>query len=197
MPPPFLRLPLFPLFPLLLLILVSCETVDNSDSVSFELIHRHHRDLSERIHQPATHLERLRELAHNDQLRHRWISMKLGRSPRRRANEVGRSKDFLRMSMTSAAYAHGGSYFVIFNIGTPSQKFLMVADTGSDLTWMNCRYKCQKCKPDRELINRRVFRADDSRTFKLINCSSSACMHLPRSRTTCPEPSAPCYYLYR
>ncbi|KAL5989896.1 hypothetical protein ACLOJK_010791 [Asimina triloba] len=201
MEPPFLLLAFLHLPFILLIPTLSCETSHNADSVRFELFHRHHRELSERIIVPQTDGERLRESVHNDQRRHRWISMKLGGDVvRRRAQQVAAdSNDSFRIPISSGAYAYSGSYFVIFSIGTPSQRFLMVADTGSDLAWMNCRYRCRNCKRDRRFQNRRIFRADDSKTFAPIPCSSRLCTQsiLPESvPTICPEPTKPCYYQY-
>ncbi|KAL5989894.1 hypothetical protein ACLOJK_010789 [Asimina triloba] len=195
--PPFLLLSFFHLFPLVLLIPASCQTTLNSNSVRFDLFHRHHRDLNERISTPNTHHERVQELARNDHPRHRWISMKLGRNTRRRATEVDNPNEAFQMPMASGADRHNGVYFVIFNIGTPSQRFLVVADTGSDLAWINCRYRCRNCKRDKALLKRRIFRADDSKTFRPITCSSEMCGNMEENlRSMCTAPTKPCYYNY-
>lgn len=104
------------------------------------------------------------------------------------------------MPVRSGAYAGTGQYFVRVRVGTPAQRFLLVADTGSDLTWVKCRYgrrKCGKKKCGSDPEAERIFRADRSRTFRPISCGSDLCRtNLPFSLTTCPTPASPCDYDY-
>ncbi|KAG1346688.1 Aspartic proteinase NANA, chloroplast [Cocos nucifera] len=92
------------------------------------------------------------------------------------------------MPLTSGAYTHTGQYFVRFRVGTPAQRFVLVADTGSDLTWVKCGGGGK----------RRLFRPEKSVSFDPIRCSSDMCKtSLPFSLTTCPSPASPCAYNYR
>ena len=99
------------------------------------------------------------------------------------------------MPISSAAYAGAGQYFVRLKVGTPAQSFLLVADTGSDLTWMKCRYgACSTCA---DAHSRRPFLADQSSSFVPIPCSSPLCKNsLPFSLSTCLSASSPCEYDY-
>ncbi|XP_058095392.1 aspartic proteinase NANA, chloroplast [Magnolia sinica] len=165
-----------------------------SNSMRFELLHRHHPKLHERILTPENRLEHVRELVRSDNLRKHLISEMLGR--RRRAWEVSDPDGSFKMPLSSGRFAGTGQYFVRFHVGTPAQKFLLVADTGSDLTWMNCRYRCRNCKRSGK-SHRRIFLADKSSSFSPIECSSTACRTaLPFSLTTCPTPASPCAYDY-
>ncbi|KAF8696018.1 hypothetical protein HU200_036899 [Digitaria exilis] len=95
------------------------------------------------------------------------------------------------MPLSSGAYTGTGQYFVRFRVGTPAQPFLLVADTGSDLTWVKCRSTAAAAEG-------RVFRPDESRTWAPIPCSSNTCTaSLPFSLAACPTPGSPCSYDYR
>nr|TKV96441.1 LOW QUALITY PROTEIN: hypothetical protein SEVIR_9G428600v2 [Setaria viridis] len=66
-------------------------------------------------------------------------------------------------------------YLVHFSIGTPPQPVQLTLDTGSDLTWTQCR-PCPSCF-DQALP---YFDASLSSTFAgLLTCSSSPCQALP------------------
>ncbi|WOL14580.1 aspartic proteinase nepenthesin-2-like [Canna indica] len=148
-------------------------------------------------------LENAQNLFRHDQLRQQMIQDRIaGHHHRRRACDVSVSSKNLSsapapaaaesfaMPLKSAAYTGTGQYFVRFLLGTPAQRFLLVADTGSDLTWV-------KCRRHRGGNATRVFRPEASTTFRSIPCSSDMCKtSLPFSLTTCPTPASPCAYDY-
>jgi hypothetical protein len=114
------------------------------------------------------------------------------------------------MPLSSGAYTGTGQYFVRFRVGTPAQPFLLVADTGSDLTWVKCRgpapdaaYGYGAPAPSSSSTtppppHGRVFRPEKSRTWAPIPCSSDTCVaSLPFSLAACPTPGSPCAYDYR
>ncbi|KAL6618813.1 hypothetical protein ACP70R_033952 [Stipagrostis hirtigluma subsp. patula] len=130
----------------------------------------------------------LQDRAIDDRLRHAYISGKL----RRRAAEVGASE--FAMPLTSGAYTGTGQYFVRFRVGTPAQPFVLVADTGSDLTWVKCRGASSRHSPS----SARVFRPAASKTWAPIACSSDTCTsYVPFSLTNCSSPASACSYDYR
>ncbi|KAK1301577.1 Protein ASPARTIC PROTEASE IN GUARD CELL 1 [Acorus calamus] len=139
-------------------------------------------------------VKRAQDLARDDNLRKEMIARSIAR--RRRSARGGLS---FEMPMSSGAYAGTGQYFVRLRLGTPAQKFVLVADTGSDLTWVNCRYRrrrCARCTADRGR-RRRVFDAEESESFRPISCASRLCRNtLPFSLTTCPSRASPCAYDY-
>lgn len=172
----------------------------------------------------------LKDLLHNDAIRHRAFSQKVlehqqqVRLPsiadkRRKVllETLGINNDkhkhnaaaaaalnvAVQMPMHSAADYGIGQYLAAFKAGTPSQKFMLFVDTGSDLTWMTCKYGCKnvpnKCST-RTSLHRRVFLADSSSSFSTIPCSSDMCkLQLANlfSLAMCPSPFAPCAYDYR
>ncbi|XP_042436182.1 aspartic proteinase NANA, chloroplast-like [Zingiber officinale] len=95
------------------------------------------------------------------------------------------------MPMTSGAYAGTGQYFVRFLLGTPARPFLLVVDTGSDLTWAKCRLRGRRRR-------HRVFHPASSKTFRIIPCAAEMCKNdLPFSLSACPTPTSPCRYDYK
>ncbi|KAL6981521.1 Aspartic endopeptidase [Sarracenia purpurea var. burkii] len=64
----------------------------------------------------------------------------------------------------------GGIYFMNMAIGTPPVQFLGIADTGSDLTWIQCE-PCKNCYKQRDPF----FNPRNSSTYKNVVCSSKIC----------------------
>ncbi|KAM6552130.1 hypothetical protein CsatB_001938 [Cannabis sativa] len=106
---------------------------DDDEIVRFELIHRnspklcghdgHNVFLGEK---PKTQMENLKQFHQRDVSR-RAILLETSSS--------------VKLPINSGSDYGTGEYFVHVTIGTPGQRFVLVADTGSELTWMNCRYK--------------------------------------------------------
>jgi len=162
-----------------------------------ELLHRNSPKLAEKWQIPETTMEKLIEFHRRDVLRHRMVSH------RRMGLETASSAtSSIAMPMNAGADYGVGEYFVHVTVGTPGQRFMLVADTGSDLTWMHCRYRCgRRCGTHKgRLNNRRVFHADRSSSFKTIPCLSEMCkVELANlfSLSKCPAPLTPCAYDYR
>lgn len=84
--------------------------------------------------------------------------------------------------VVSGASTGSGQYFVNLHLGTPPQRLLLVADTGSDLVWL----RCSACKNCANRSPGSAFLARHSTTFSPYHCYDSACELVPR-----PDPS-PC-----
>jgi hypothetical protein len=129
----------------------------------------------------------------DDWRRHSYISARLrsrrgGSGSRRVAAEVAASSA-VSLPMSSGAYSGTGQYFVKLRVGTPAQEFTLVADTGSDLTWV----KCAGSSPPG-----RVFRPKTSKSWAPIPCSSDTCkLDVPFSLANCSSSASPCSYDYR
>uniref|UniRef100_A0A0E0FR73 Peptidase A1 domain-containing protein n=1 Tax=Oryza nivara TaxID=4536 RepID=A0A0E0FR73_ORYNI len=143
----------------------------------------------------------LADLARMDRERMAFISSR----GRRRATETASA---FAMPLSSGAYTGTGQYFVRFRVGTPAQPFLLVADTGSDLTWVKCHRAAAAASASPRNASslpapapaspRRTFRPDKSRTWAPIPCSSATCREsLPFSLAACATPANPCAYDYR
>ena len=81
-----------------------------------------------------------------------------------------------------------GDYLMKIFIGTPPVESLAVADTGSDLIWVQCK-PCEQCYPQ----NAPIFDPKNSSTFEAIPCDSQSCRLL--NRYSCGS-SGECRYYY-
>ncbi|OVA05039.1 Peptidase A1 [Macleaya cordata] len=85
------------------------------------------------------------------------------------------SKKTLRAPVISGASSGSGQYFVSFRVGTPPQKILLIADTGSDLVWVKCSAcrNCSRHQPGTSFFPRL------STTFSPFHCYDPACRLVP------------------
>lgn len=66
-----------------------------------------------------------------------------------------------------------GEYLMKIRIGTPPVEVLAIADTGSDLTWIQCK-PCPNCYKQKAPF----FDPRKSKTYKNVSCSSKQCEDL-------------------
>ncbi|OEL34466.1 Protein ASPARTIC PROTEASE IN GUARD CELL 1 [Dichanthelium oligosanthes] len=157
--------------------------------------HRHGRKSARLTLIPSAPGASFADRARDDRHRHAYIRSKLVAS-RRRAAEVGASA--FAMPLSSGAYTGTGQYFVRFRVGTPAQPFVLVADTGSDLTWVKCRGAAGPSSPPDAQPLEREFRPAASKSWAPIACSSDTCTsYVPFSLANCSSPASPCAYDYR
>lgn len=167
---------------LLVLIVLAAAAVAGAKSARLDLV-------------PAAPGASLADRARDDRHRHAYISAHLASrrgGNRRVAAETPTSSAAVSLPMSSGAYAGTGQYFVKLLVGTPAQEFSLVADTGSDLTWVKCAGAGGSSPPGR------VFRPTQSKSWAPIPCSSDTCkLDVPFSLANCSAPSSPCSYDYR
>ncbi|KAL6615792.1 hypothetical protein ACP70R_038062 [Stipagrostis hirtigluma subsp. patula] len=173
-------------------------------SARYELIHRRGPSIAEQARE-----DRARAASISARCRRRAAETSgAGRHSYSPANPAADAA--FAMPLSSGAYAGTGQYFVRFRVGTPAQPFLLVADTGSDLTWVKCRrpsHANQAAATDSSSSSSyadsapphgRLFRPEKSRTWAPIPCSSDTCrVSLPFSLASCPTPHSACAYDYR
>ncbi|XP_031247121.1 probable aspartic protease At2g35615 [Pistacia vera] len=84
----------------------------------------------------------------------------------------------------------GGEYFMNISIGTPPVELIGIADTGSDLTWIQCKpcEECYKQKPP-------LFDPKRSSTYKILTCESRYCSALDLAKR-CESHRNLCEYSY-
>ncbi|XP_059456612.1 aspartic proteinase CDR1-like [Corylus avellana] len=69
--------------------------------------------------------------------------------------------------------AVGGEYLMKYSVGTPPVPVLGVADTGSDLIWLQCE-PCTDCYNQTDPL----FDPAESKTYRNVSCSASECQSL-------------------
>ncbi|KAE8693550.1 NAC domain-containing protein 29-like [Hibiscus syriacus] len=141
------------------------EMQHDSNSFSLELIHSHANQFSN-YRRPRAQHERLKDLIHHDIIRHNITSHRL-RTRRRAAEEAVPPAASIEMPLNAGSDLGIGQYITTLRVGTPSQTFRVIVDTGSDLTSVRCR--SERCKVELMTL------------FSL---------------TICPTPLTPCAYDY-
>ncbi|GLJ08168.1 hypothetical protein SUGI_0082640 [Cryptomeria japonica] len=69
-----------------------------------------------------------------------------------------------------------GEYFTRIGVGTPARQQLLVLDTGSDITWLQCQ-PCEDCYSQSDPIFNPAF----SSSFNGVSCDSNLCRQLDQS----------------
>lgn len=85
----------------------------------------------------------------------------------------------------------GGEYFMRISIGTPPVEVLAIADTGSDLVWVQC-LPCDLCYQQKYPI----FDPRRSSTYHSVSCGSRFCNALDSDVRTCAQRLKTCGYTY-
>lgn len=101
----------------------------------------------------------------------------------------------VKSPVVSGASTGSGQYFVDLHLGSPPQRLLLIADTGSDLVWV----RCSACKDCANQNPGSAFLARHSGTFSPHHCYDAACRLVPH-----PDPNpcnrtrlhSPCRYEY-
>ncbi|KAL6609510.1 hypothetical protein ACP70R_039479 [Stipagrostis hirtigluma subsp. patula] len=173
---------------LLLLLALAAAAVTSGEQ------NRHHGASAPLQLVPAAPGASMAERARDDKQRHAYISAQLAsRGGRRRAAAEVAGASAFSLPLSSGAYSGTGQYLARFLVGTPAQEFLLVADTGSDLTWIKCGGGGGGASPPA-----RVFRTADSKSWAPVPCSSDTCkLDVPFSLANCSGPASPCSYDYR
>ncbi|XP_022947824.1 aspartic proteinase NANA, chloroplast-like [Cucurbita moschata] len=198
---------------------------EEKEFVRLDLIHRHHPEVVKRLHDEIKvdkMEDRIKDIRYHDQSRLRAISVhmnwtKVVENAEEKEKKEASSSNLPPQSQTPIALktypgADFGSseFFVQLKLGTPPQKFTMIADTGSDLLWTRCRYRrcrgdCSNPSPIHKMRNRMRERfiyalyANQSSSFSPIPCSSKQCIQdfsELGGQPDCPTPNSPCSYTY-
>ncbi|KAJ3695704.1 hypothetical protein LUZ60_001081 [Juncus effusus] len=147
------------------------------------------------------HRSSLKALFYSDLRRQQLIRSTVQRNYRTQCESNAPSpsvspNEAFQMPIGSGAYTGTGQYFVRVRVGTPARPYLLVADTGSDLTWVKCRYG-GGTKGGAGGGGQRIFRPEKSKSWEAIKCESEMCRKtLPFALATCPRPDSPCSYDY-
>ncbi|XVE52767.1 hypothetical protein DITRI_Ditri02bG0150000 [Diplodiscus trichospermus] len=67
-----------------------------------------------------------------------------------------------------------GCYLMKLSFGTPAVEYFAIADTGSDLTWIQCA-PCTRCYPQQSSL----LDPQTSSTYQKLSCHSEACQGVP------------------
>ncbi|KAL5556360.1 hypothetical protein UlMin_038596 [Ulmus minor] len=79
---------------------------------------------------------------------------------------IDQAKSQENFNKSSTIFTNSGYYLLEFTIGTPPSRVLVLADTGSDLVWIQCQ-PCSSCYPQ----TLPIFQPTASNTYKNLPCS--------------------------
>ncbi|XP_051115823.1 protein ASPARTIC PROTEASE IN GUARD CELL 1-like [Andrographis paniculata] len=118
-------------------------------------------------------------------VRSRFSGGLAGDQPRHRRNRHSRShsasyyrnlqcrrqpEQQLRSPLISGVSFGSGEYFARVGIGRPAAEYYLILDTGSDISWIQCK-PCINCYPQTDPI----FNPTRSTTYRVIPCRSPTC----------------------
>jgi len=98
------------------------------------------------------------------------------------------NKSFVSPNTPQAPVTSGlGEYLMRYSVGTPPVESYGIVDTGSDITWLQCR-PCQSCFKQ----NTPIFDPSKSQTYKTISCTTNTCRSA--RGTSCAARTRNCKY---
>lgn len=98
-----------------------------------------------------------------------------------------------RVPLSPGAAIGTGNYYVKVGLGTPRKYYSMLVDTGSSLSWLQCKPCVVYCHPQADSL----FDPKSSKTYKPFSCASSQCSSLKDATLNdplCEASSGKCVY---
>ncbi|KAJ8629592.1 hypothetical protein MRB53_022915 [Persea americana] len=92
----------------------------------------------------------------------------------------------LNIPLNSGSSAGVGNYVIKVGLGTPSKMYVMVVDTGSSFSWLQCEPCTGYCHSQIGPI----FNPEESTTYKSIQCDTSECTSLQDATLNSPNCSS-------
>ncbi|XP_058113074.1 aspartyl protease family protein At5g10770-like [Magnolia sinica] len=130
-------------------------------------LHHVHGPCSPWASPPSSPLEILK----HDQARVRALSNRLAKTTRSTTSTAPKS---ISVPLNPGESAGVGNYVVRIGLGSPAKSFLVVMDTGSSFSWVQCEPCGSYCHPQ----TGPTFDPSTSHTYKSISCNSSECSNL-------------------
>ncbi|CAN0892782.1 Aspartic proteinase CDR1 [Linum grandiflorum] len=150
----------------LVIVTIICCFVANSEAVEFSIDLIHRDSPSSPLYNPhETSYQRLEKA----------LNRSINRINRLNSNRLG-----TRAGLITDI---GGDYLMNISIGTPPFRILGIADTGSDITWMQCSSN-----------NKVLFNPALSSTYKLLACQTETCANWDGEGAFCARSDGVCNY---
>ncbi|KAI3974926.1 hypothetical protein MKX01_005037 [Papaver californicum] len=148
-------------FSLFVLLFLSVSISVHGNGFSVNLIHRDSPDSP--FYNPLdTFTDRFQKAVHRSMHRVNYLSSTLSAA----ANSHGNGDDTISASLS----ANNGEFLLNISLGTPPRQVLAIMDTGSDLTWVQCK-PCAQCYNQ----TAPVFDPKKSSTYIDVPCASRTC----------------------
>ncbi|XP_066319351.1 aspartyl protease family protein At5g10770-like [Miscanthus floridulus] len=136
---------------------------------------------------PTKKMPTLEERLHRDQLRAAYIQRKFsgGVKGGRGAGDVQQSDATVPTTLGTSLDTL--EYLITVRLGSPGKSQTMLIDTGSDVSWVQCK-PCSQCHSQVDPL----FDPSSSSTYSPFSCSSAACAQLGQEGNGCS--SSQCQY---
>ncbi|XP_062222176.1 aspartyl protease family protein At5g10770-like [Phragmites australis] len=135
----------------------------------------------------STKMPTLEEMLRRDQLRAAYIRRKFS-GAKAGAGDVQQSDATVPTTLGSSLQTL--EYVITVGIGSPAVTQTMSIDTGSDVSWVQCK-PCSQCHSQVDPL----FDPSSSSTYSPFSCSSAACAQLGQEGNGCS--SSQCQYIVR
>ncbi|BBN03113.1 aspartyl protease family protein [Marchantia polymorpha subsp. ruderalis] len=148
----------------------NAKSSSSSSGLVFDVIHRQHPSSPYR-QASKSHEEVMQEHVRRGMLR--LDSLQKSTFAERTSNTMPLTREgpsALQEKVIAPAGEWQGEYLVQMQIGTPARPILLIIDTGSGLTWIQCA-PCTQCFAQQEPI----FDPARSTSYARVNCSHPAC----------------------
>ncbi|KAK8463028.1 hypothetical protein SEVIR_1G308400v4 [Setaria viridis] len=135
-----------------------------------------------------TKMPTLKEMLRRDQLRAAYIQRKLSAGAKGGAGDVQQSDATVPTKL--GTYLDTLEYLITVVIGSPGVTQTMLIDTGSDVSWVQCK-PCSQCHSQADPL----FDPSSSSTYSPFSCSSATCAQLGQEGNGCSN--SQCQYIVR
>ncbi|KAJ0091591.1 hypothetical protein Patl1_12636 [Pistacia atlantica] len=125
------------------------------------------------------------EILHKDRARAKYIQSRIFKPKHSGSDDDDHLKRTKALTVGAVPFLSNGEFYITVSLGTPRQVVTLLLDTGSAITWTQCR-PCLKCFKQKTPL----FDPTKSSTYSSVPCRSKAC--LPDFEPTCG--SNTCFY---
>ncbi|MED6160055.1 hypothetical protein PIB30_047855 [Stylosanthes scabra] len=122
------------------------------------------------------------DILKKDQDRVRYIQSKLTNKVDAKSSDGSLEPKLVSTPLRSGLSIGSGNYYVNVGLGTPPKYFSMIVDTGSSLSWLQCKPCAVFCHSQVDPI----FDPSTSKSYKTLPCSSTQCSSLKASTLNDP-----------
>lgn len=144
----------------------------NERTSSLKVVHRH-GPCFDHNGDEANYSPSHAEILQHDQARVNSIHSKVSFSKSRQVDRK-KASDGTTIPAKDGSSMGSGNYIVTIGLGTPKKFLSLIFDTGSDLTWTQCKPCVKHCYSQDDPI----YDSTASKTYTNVSCSSAMCDEL-------------------
>lgn len=176
-------------FLLLLFFLLGPSTV-SSRSIDNIILPLHHPQL---VYSPSSLSFTVDDIIQSDEYRVKNLISRIHYSGEVEQKKMS-EESFVKIPLDSGLSLGVGNFVTKIQLGTPAKEYIMVVDTGSTLTWLQCQPCLVSCYDQEGPL----FNPNSSTTYSTVACSSSDCSGLVKAtlnKPGCTKDGDVCIYV--